>query len=41
MTICIDSFKWTPTEKGNYKVIAKVVDKLGFKISYTKQFTVT
>lgn len=33
-------FEWSPTESGNYTVVADLVDKSGFKVSYTKQFVI-
>ena len=33
-----DYLEWSPTETGNYTIVVCVIDKTGFKATYSKQF---
>lgn len=35
-----DYLEWSPTETGNYTIVVCVIDKTGFKATYSKQFSI-
>lgn len=36
----VNFFEWIPSQSGNYKIVANVTDATGFKVSYTKSFSI-
>lgn len=38
---CVNFFEWTPTETGDYTIVALVTDDLGFAVSYSKQYSIS
>lgn len=37
----LNYFEWTPTETGDYIVVAYVADETGYTVTYSKQFSIT